>query len=124
MANYGVGGADFSQQTARGNFDSGRSVTANPGVMPLAAMLASGHMFYENSAIVDGTSGGHSALIDILHRPSPDMLWQSYGTVITATHPLTGKLAISALAGQWMTRTLSAFSANGSAPRITTYFEF
>ena len=114
----GSGGSDFSQISARDNFPaSGQVVTAYRSVN------RNGALWWDNSAVLAGDSGGHSALIDIMWRPHVDMRWQRYDVVITATHPTTGRVAITAQGGYWLTRTLSAFSANGSAPSITTFFE-
>ena len=108
----------FSQISARGNFPQSGDVVTAPSQLRNAAM------WYQNSAVLAGTSGGHSALLDVLWRPHPDVEWQRYDVVITALNAANGRLALTARGSYWMTRTLSAFSANGSAPSITTYFEF
>lgn len=108
----------FSQSTARTD-TAGTIGTAVSGTASY-----NGSLFYHNSAVLAGTSGGHSALIDVVHRPNANMPWQTYGVVITATHSLSGRIGLTAVAGQWATRMLSAFSANGSAPAVTTYFDF
>ena len=106
----------FSHTSGRANLDTGQAITG------IGAYY--GSVFYHNSAVLDGASGGHSALLDIIHRPHQDMPWQRYDVVITATHSLSGRIPITGVAGYWATRVLSAFSANGSAPSITTFFEF
>ena len=111
----------FSQISATANSPrSGVPVTATAGRSPL---MRTGHMYFVNSAVLVGTSGGHSALIDVIHRPDPGMPWIRYGEPIEIPHDSAGKIALSAQAGFWMTRTLSGYSANGSAPSITTFFE-
>ena len=114
MVHQSTGG--FSHVSSSANLNTGTAVSGSDN--------PNGSFFYHNSAVLAGTSGGHSALMDIVHRPHASMPWQAYDVVITATQSLSGRVPLTAVAGQWASRILSAFSANGSAPRITTYFDF
>jgi hypothetical protein len=112
-------GGDFSLVSARANFASGNPVTA---FSPERPRPVTGFLYYWNSAVLAGTSGGHSALIDVLARPDPSVPWVVLITV-TATHSLSGRVVITGFSNYYTTQISSAFSANGSAPSVTTYLD-
>src|SRR3990167_10537814 len=95
----------FSQISARGNFNTGSAIRG------IGAYY--GSMYFVNSAQLDGTSGGNSALIRMVVRPNVGWPWSGWGNVITATHSLSGHVALTGTHFEWATLTLSAFSANG-----------
>ena len=77
-------------------------------------------MSYWNSAVVNGTSGGNSAIVDLLVRQHSVAPWIIHST-LTAAHLASGYVTAEGLEGYFAGRIVTAYNVNGSAPSINMF---